>query len=100
MKCLLIDDCREPETYGSDVVVARNYNEGIKQLELAILWDRLYLDYDLNSCRTGLEILSWLADNPHRIPEEIIIVSTSPQAKIMRSMVTALQAMRRRLTNV
>lgn len=76
---LLIDDCRNITVD----VIARNYFEGIKQLELNGPWDQLLLDHDLASFKdgkewTGYDVMCWLEVNPQYLPGEIICVSSNP----------------------
>jgi len=100
VKKLLIDDLRDPRVYGNDVVVARNFADGIALLK-EHSWDKLYLDYDLScgggDARTGVHVLTWLASHKERIPADIVIVSDHPKASTMKSWVTALMAERARL---
>lgn len=81
MRILAIDDAREM-TQAS--VVARNYNEGIKQLQNNGPWDLLLLDHDLASFeadgkeKTGYDIMCWLEQNIEFLPAQIECVSANP----------------------
>jgi hypothetical protein len=84
MRILLIDDLR---TFNGIDVIARNYYEGIRQLEINGPWDMLYLDHDLGGARnnsystdlnremTGYDILCWLEEHREFLPKEIILVT-------------------------
>ena len=80
MRILLIDDVRNLEAD----VIARNYNEGIKQLKFNGGWDLLMLDHDLasfdinNKETTGYDIMCWLEENNEFLPKKIICVSANP----------------------
>lgn len=80
MRYLLIDDCRNIHVD----TVARDYNDGITQLEKYGPWDVLYLDHDLASFtedgeeRTGYHIMCWLEANPQYLPGRIECVSSNP----------------------
>jgi hypothetical protein len=80
MRTLLIDDIRNLEAD----VIARNYNEGIKQLKHNGSWDLLLLDHDLASFDengkeyTGYDIMCWLEANIRYLPKEIRCVSDNP----------------------
>ncbi len=79
MRHLLIDDYRNL----SVDVIARNYDEGIKQLELNGPWDELLLDHDLASFdddgheKTGYDIMCWLEEHPEYLPKKIVCVSAN-----------------------
>jgi hypothetical protein len=90
MRTLAIDDSRElPEAS----VLARNFNEGIRQLELNGPWDLLLLDHDLASFdndgkeKTGYDIMCWLEENLQFLPKKIECVSANP---VGRSRITLL----------
>lgn len=73
-------------TYGIDVTeVAKNYQEGIKQLEIGGPWDALLLDHDLSSYDegsgkelTGTDIMNFLEQNQDLLPKKIILVTSNP----------------------
>ena len=81
MRILAIDDLREM-TQAS--VVARNYEEGIRQLEFNGPWDLLLLDHDIASFdkygreKTGYDVMCWLEENPKHLPQKIECVSANP----------------------
>lgn len=81
MRVLAIDDSRDM-TQAS--VVARNYEEGIRQLQANGPWDVLLLDHDLASFdtdgkeKTGYDIMCWLEDNRQFLPKKIECVSANP----------------------
>lgn len=81
MRILGIDDTRELSEAN---VLARNYKEGIKQLELNGPWDLLLLDHDLASFdengkeNTGYDIVCWLEENKQYLPKKIECVSANP----------------------
>jgi len=90
MRILAIDDTRElPEAH----VLARNFNEGLRQLELNGPWDLLLLDHDLASFdsdgveKTGYNIMCFLEENPHLMPKKIECVSANP---VGRSRIVAM----------
>jgi hypothetical protein len=90
MRTLAIDDTRElPEAS----VLARNYFEGILQLEKNGPWDLLLLDHDLASFdengreKTGYDIMCWLEENKQFLPKKIECVSANP---VGRSRITSL----------
>jgi hypothetical protein len=81
MRVLAIDDTRElPEAH----VLARNYDEGLLQLERNGPWDLLLLDHDLASFdkdgreKTGYDIMCWLEQNVDKLPKKIECVSANP----------------------
>ena len=77
---MLIDDTRDLECS----VIARNYWEGIKQLEANGPWDELLLDHDLASYdkhgreRTGYDIMLFLEQFPQHLPGKITLVTANP----------------------
>jgi len=79
-RTLLIDDLRELEADS----VARNYWEGILELEGNGPWDLLLLDHDLASFDdegkewTGTDVMNWLEANPQHLPAAIIFVTSNP----------------------
>ena len=81
MRVLAIDDLRDM-TQAS--VVARNYDEGIRQLQTNGPWDLLLLDHDLasfdenNKEKTGYDIMCWLEENKQYLPAKIECVSANP----------------------
>ena len=81
MRVLAIDDSRDM-TQAS--VVARNYDEGIRQLQINGPWDVLLLDHDLASFdeagkeKTGYDIMCWLEENTQFLPGKIECVSANP----------------------
>lgn len=84
---LLIDDTRDEASTQIRKrldVIARNYWEGIRQLQYNGPWDELYLDHDLASYTdegkeyTGYDIICWLEENPAYIPPVIKCVSSNP----------------------
>jgi hypothetical protein len=82
MRILLIDDVRDLKAD----VIARNYTEGIKQLELNGPWDLLLLDHDLASFvggreYTGYDIMCWLEEHVKFLPKAIKCVSANPVGK-------------------
>lgn len=90
MRTLLIDDYR---SLASAQVIARNYDEGIKQLELNGPWDALLLDHDLGSYNddgqemTGYSVVCWLEENTEYLPKHIQCVSSSPVGRQRINMV-------------
>ena len=79
MRTLLIDDIRNLEAD----VIARNYTEGIKQLQLNGPWDLLLLDHDLASFvngreMTGYDVMCWLEQHLEYLPKSIQCVSANP----------------------
>lgn len=90
MRVLLIDDTRDessPEIKRRIDVIARNYWEGIRELEKNGPWDLLFLDHDLNSFDdrsneyTGYHIACFLEENPMFRPKQIICVSSNPPGR-------------------
>ena len=81
MRVLAIDDLRDM-TEAS--VVARNYDEGIRQLQINGPWDVLLLDHDLASFdetgkeKTGYDVMCWLEENTKYLPAKIQCVSANP----------------------
>lgn len=81
MRVLGIDDTRE---LAEASVLARNYDEGIRQLQLNGPWDLLLLDHDLASFdengkeSTGYDIMCWLEANTQFLPKKIECVSANP----------------------
>lgn len=79
MRTLLIDDVRNLQAD----VIARNFDEGIRQLNNGP-WDLLLLDHDLASfdCdgreKTGYDIMCFLEEFPEYKPKEIRCVSDNP----------------------
>lgn len=78
-RILLIDDCRNLKAD----VIARNYEEGIRQLEFNGYWDVLLLDHDLASFNndkeyTGYDVMCWLEANTEFLPGRIECVSSNP----------------------
>lgn len=79
-RILLIDDVRD---LNGATVIARNFWEGIKQLEINGPWDELWLDHDLasydgNRERTGYDIMLFLEQFPMHKPEKIVFVTSNP----------------------
>lgn len=90
MRVLAIDDLRElPQAS----VLARSYDEGIRQLMLNGPWDVLLLDHDLASFdesgreKTGYDIMCFLEENIQYLPGRIECVSANP---VGRSRIIAL----------
>lgn len=81
MRTLAIDDMREMIQAS---VVARNYDEGLRQLQFNGPWDLLLLDHDLASFdsdgkeKTGYDIMCWLESNAEYLPAKIECVSANP----------------------
>lgn len=91
-KILLIDDQRRPDKVPTgnlgdngeteyfkpeDVQVARDYNEGIKQLK-EHRYDLLLLDHDLgDSNGNGYDVLCWLEENSEHLPAGIKLVTAN-----------------------
>ena len=81
---LLIDDVR---SFNVDVI-ARNYFEGIWELEHHGPWFMLYLDHDLGEPwsfsdefqrhMTGYDVLCWLEEHPQFLPKSIVLVTDNP----------------------
>lgn len=100
-RALLIDDFR---CFNVNVI-ARNYHDGIWELEHHGPWATLYLDYDFgdlgsydserNRQMNGHDVLVWLEEHPQFIPEEITIVSDNPSG--VERMKLALAALERKL---
>ena len=80
MRILLIDDIRNIEAS----VIARSFEEGIRQLKINGPWDVLLLDHDLGSFDengreyTGYDIMCWLEENTEFLPGSIDCVSANP----------------------
>ena len=85
-RTLLIDDTRD---LASADVIARNFDEGIRQLSLNGPWDVLLLDHDLASYdeagreHTGYDVMLWLEEQvvnnkPGALPGRIECVSANP----------------------
>jgi hypothetical protein len=78
---LLIDDVRD---LASADVIARNFEEGIRQLRLNGPWDELLLDHDLASFDdagfeyTGYDVMVFLEENQHLAPKNIRFVTSNP----------------------
>jgi hypothetical protein len=90
MRILAIDDTRElTEAH----VLARNFKEGIRQLQINGPWDLLLLDHDLASFdsdgreKTGYDIMCFLEENLHLAPKKIECVSANP---VGRSRIVAM----------
>jgi hypothetical protein len=90
MRILAIDDTRElTEAH----VLVRNFNEGIRQLQLNGPWDLLLLDHDLASFdldgreKTGYDVMCFLEENMHLAPKKIECVSANP---VGRSRIVAM----------
>jgi CheY-like chemotaxis protein len=99
MKCLLIDDCRSPESVGADsknTKVCFHYQQGIEALQQGGPWDILYLDHDLGEeiDKTGYNIVCFLEENPDLIPAKIQIVSSNSVGR--QNITRAVEAMQRR----
>lgn len=83
MRTLLIDDIRDIEA----TVIARNYDDGIYQLQYNGPWDLLLLDHDLASYdqvgreKTGYDVMCWLENNAEFFPSKIRCVSANPVGK-------------------
>ncbi len=65
MRTLLIDDLRNIKAD----VIARTYDEGIRELTYNGPWDLLLLDHDLASFvngieKTGYDVMCFLEENP------------------------------------
>lgn len=92
-RLLLIDDVRTevnlqydygmyPSEY--DITIAKNFNDGIKELNSPEGWDILMLDHDLASYdtegreRTGYDIMNYLEANPSLKPGAIEFVTANP----------------------
>jgi hypothetical protein len=81
MRVLAIDDLRDMIQAS---VVARNYDEGIRQLQTNGPWDVLLLDHDLASFdetgkeKTGYDVMCWLEENTQYLPAKIECVSANP----------------------
>lgn len=81
MRVLAIDDLRELPNAS---VLARSYDEGIRQLMLNGPWDVLLLDHDLASFdeqgkeKTGYDIVCFLEENRQYLPGRIECVSANP----------------------
>ena len=80
MRTLLIDDVRD---LIADVI-ARNYDEGIRQLKFNGPWDKLLLDHDLASFdadgkeKTGYDVMCFLEEFQEYLPKLIVCVSANP----------------------
>jgi hypothetical protein len=90
MRILAIDDTRElTEAH----VLVRNFNEGIRQLQINGPWDLLLLDHDLASFdsdgreKTGYDVMCFLEENMHLAPKKIECVSANP---VGRSRIVAM----------
>lgn len=72
MRTLLIDDFRNLQAD----IIARSYEEGLRQLKLNGPWDLLLLDHDLASFdkfgleQTGYDIICWLEINKEFLPKK------------------------------
>lgn len=77
---------------GHHVETVKTVKECIAKLK-SDKWDYLFLDHDLGGQEmvpsgpgTGYEVAEWLAENPTRIPEEVILHTfNSPGAQNMKS---------------
>ncbi len=96
-RILLIDDVRNLEAS----VIARNYWEGIRQLEVNGPWDLLLLDHDLASFdksgreKTGYDVMLYLEQFPGKMPKKIEFVTSSPVGRAKMAM--ALDAIQKRI---
>jgi hypothetical protein len=100
MKILLIDDTRELTNYCDDhdlAEIAKNYEEGIIKLKEQ-MWEILYLDYKLETDKTGMDVLEFLSDNLQFLPKEIKVVSSysSDIIKEMNQKIEVLYLMKKR----
>lgn len=89
-RVLLIDDCRDegsPEIMRRVDVIARNYDEGIIQLQMNGPWDLVLLDHDLHSYDgdgkeyTGYDIICMLEEFTDLLPKEIKCISSNPPGR-------------------
>lgn len=95
MKILMIDDEKSPSTFkkndkeffaNEEVVVAKNYADGMTELQDNGPWDILLLDWNLKEFtpkRNGLLILSHIHRYKIKIGKIIIITSDEAKAKEM-----------------
>jgi len=80
MRVLLIDDVRDLPAS----VIARNFEEGMRQLINNGPWDKLLLDHDLASFgpdgkeMTGYNVICFLEAEPDLAPKVIECVSANP----------------------
>ena len=79
MRILLIDDCRDPQSFAA-THVARTFDEGLRMLRDEGPWDEVVFDHDLgdyNPAHTGYDLLCWLEQNPEYVPKEISICTAN-----------------------
>jgi len=101
---LLIDDERSedsPNIQRRVNVIARNYWEGVRQLQVNGGWDLLLLDHDLGSYedpndghteKTGYDIMCFLEEFPQFMPKKIELVTSNPQGrKRMQQVIDAIE---------
>lgn len=93
---LLIDDMRMPswiaKTFDSttgkcvdvyddeEVIIARTYADGIRQLTDNGPWDVLLLDNDLGSNKEGKDVLAYLEEYTQFLPKKIVLVTSNTAA--------------------
>lgn len=108
MKILMIDDIKCPTSFYKDrpnnirfeeeeVVLAKNYSDGMTELEKGP-WDILLIDWNLNEftvTRNGLKILNSLSQTDHtsnvKVDKVIIITGDS---EIRKQMMEVCQSMK------
>jgi|SRR5581483_1514285 len=93
MRKLAIDDKRN---YTDVNLVARDFEHGIKALDLMGPWDLLFLDHDLGGEKTGYDILTFinfLSNDEHPVskPTKIKLVTSNPVGR--ENMEFALKSM-------
>jgi len=100
-RTLLIDDLRG---FSGVDIIARNYYDGVWELQHHGPWNTLYLDYDFGDTGSydpergrnmnGHDVLVWLENHPEHMPEMIVIVSDNPSGR--EQMNRALKSMAER----
>ncbi|MBR2505988.1 MAG: hypothetical protein IKB70_03535 [Bacilli bacterium] len=61
-RVLYVDDIRTPNWFGDEVIVARNYEQALKNL-LIDQFDVVDLDHDLGEEKTGYDIVKFIIEN-------------------------------------
>jgi len=72
---VLVDDLRNPDIYGADIVF-RSAKAFFNKLPKNI--NTLFLDHDLGLGKTGYDVIVRLVEKMHIYPDNITIVSNNP----------------------
>ena len=80
-KWLLIDDVRTVPGVDS---IARTYEEGLEAIKNDGPWNCIIFDHDLGSTGTGYDLMCYLEQHPHLIPNNIMIITQN--ASVMQKM--------------